>query len=125
MIEQTINEWLSEFSQIDPDGYHSHSVKITQNVDLVSALYSYLDDVNKFQKVRKSITFCLLTLRTAESITKKYFVLQVICMVKVCDVLFKYYRSSVPELRQFTLQLLPQILYTYLNAVAHSDKKVR
>lgn len=97
MIEQTINEWLSDFRRLSPEEYHSNTAVPVQNNNIISALYSYLEDVNKYQKV--------------------------ICFVSVCDVLFKYYRSSEPELKQFTLQFLPQILYTYLNAVAYSDKK--
>ena len=51
MIEQTINEWLFEFNNIGQDGYHLYAVRVTQNTELINAVYSYLDDVNKFQKV--------------------------------------------------------------------------
>ncbi|KAK7590875.1 hypothetical protein V9T40_002488 [Parthenolecanium corni] len=98
MIEQIINEWLSDFkNQNSTDQHHTYSTSPARDNNIVTALYSYLDDINKYNGI--------------------------ICIVDVCDVLFKYYRSSEAELRRFTLQYLPQILYLYLNAVANSDKK--
>lgn len=41
----------------------------------------------------------------------------------VCNQLFSYYRSNEPELKRFTLQFIPTLIYTYLNAVAQGDKK--
>lgn len=41
----------------------------------------------------------------------------------VCNQLFSYYRSNEPELKRFTLQFVPSLIYTYLNAVAQGDKK--
>lgn len=41
----------------------------------------------------------------------------------ICDQLFSYYRSNEPELKRFTLQFVPTLIYTYLNAVASGDKK--
>lgn len=41
----------------------------------------------------------------------------------ICDQLFSYYRSNEAELKRFTLQFVPTLIYTYLNAVAQGDKK--
>lgn len=41
----------------------------------------------------------------------------------MCNQLFSYYRSNEPELKRFTLQFVPSLIYTYLNAVAQGDKK--
>lgn len=41
----------------------------------------------------------------------------------ICDQLFSYYRSNEPELKRFTLQFVPTLIYTYLNAVGQGDKK--
>lgn len=53
--------------------------------------------------------------------TNEFFTFQL--LHKICDQLFSYYRSSEPELRRFTLQFVPTLIYTYLNAVAQGDKK--
>lgn len=44
-------------------------------------------------------------------------------MHSICNQLFSYYRSNEPELKRFTLQFVPTLIYTYLNAVAQGDKK--
>lgn len=120
MIEQIINEWLSDFKNQSSTKENSYSTSPARDNDIVTALYSYLDDINKYNGVS-----CVIVLSQKINISTNcpvYF--QIICIVDVCDVLFKYYRSSEAELRRFTLQYLPQILYLYLNAVANSDKKV-
>lgn len=120
MIEQTINEWLSEFKNQSSSDHNSLSTSAARNNDIVTALYSYLDDINKYNGV-SCVIITLLKINISTN-CRVYF--QIICIVDVCDVLFKYYRSSEPELKRFTLQYLPQILYLYLNAAANSDKKV-
>lgn len=41
----------------------------------------------------------------------------------ICNQLFSYYRSDEAKLKSFTLQFVPTLIYTYLNAVAQGDKK--
>lgn len=41
----------------------------------------------------------------------------------ICNQLFSFYRSSEVKLKSFTLQFVPTLIYTYLNAVAQGDKK--
>lgn len=41
----------------------------------------------------------------------------------ICNQLFTYYRSNETDLKRFTLQFVPTLIYTYLNAVAQGDKK--
>lgn len=41
----------------------------------------------------------------------------------ICNQLFSYYRSNETKLKSFTLQFVPTLIYTYLNAVAHGEKK--
>lgn len=55
MIEQTINEWLSDIRRLSPEEYHSNTAVPLQNNNIISALYSYLEDVNKYQKVSKQL----------------------------------------------------------------------
>lgn len=96
MVDRTkaiIKDWLAESSRDE-----INSTKSEEDNDIVTALYSYLEDINN-----------------------KY--LEDIKIDDVCNVLFEYYRTSKPEKKRFTLQYLPQILYVYLNAIAHSDKK--
>lgn len=42
---------------------------------------------------------------------------------KICNQFHNFYKSGVTELRRFTLQFLPIIVYNYLNAVSQGDKR--
>lgn len=42
---------------------------------------------------------------------------------KICNQLHCFYKSSETELRRFTLQFLPILIYIYLNSVNQGDKK--
>lgn len=41
----------------------------------------------------------------------------------MCNQFFSFYRSNEAKLKSFTLQFVPTLIYTYLNAVAQGDKK--
>lgn len=41
----------------------------------------------------------------------------------ICNQLYSFYRSNENELRRFTLQFVPTLIYIYLNSVAQGDKK--
>ena len=45
-------------------------------------------------------------------------------MDPVCHQLFDFYRSSQPELRRFTLELVPTMMWAYLSAISVNDKMV-
>lgn len=62
MIEQTINEWLSNFKNKNSEEYHTHLATVIRNNDVISALYSYLDDINKYQGVSNNIMYLKLIL---------------------------------------------------------------
>lgn len=42
---------------------------------------------------------------------------------KICNQFYSFYKSGIIELRQFTLQFMPIIVYNYLNAVSQGDKR--
>lgn len=97
MVEEIIACWISDYNSLNPNELQDHYSAIVHNDSLINALYTYFEDFHKFYKVVNN--------------------------VEVCGVLFKYYRLGEDELKRFTLQFLPQVLYTYLNSVAHADKK--
>lgn len=41
----------------------------------------------------------------------------------ICQQFYSFYRSAEIDLRKFTLQFVPSLIYIYLNSVAHGDKK--
>lgn len=41
----------------------------------------------------------------------------------ICNQLYNFYRSNESELKCFTLQFFPNMIYLYLNAVASSEKQ--
>ena len=43
----------------------------------------------------------------------------------VCHQLFDFFCSKTPELRYFSIGMIPMLLSTYLIVIGHSDKKVR
>ena len=42
----------------------------------------------------------------------------------VCHQLFEFYRSGRQELQRFTLQLVPTLVWAYLNAISKTEKRV-
>lgn len=41
----------------------------------------------------------------------------------ICNQFFNFYRSNEADLKKFTLQFLPTLIYIYLNSVAQGDKR--
>lgn len=42
---------------------------------------------------------------------------------KICNQFYKFYKSDQTELRRFTLQFVPILIYNYLNSVSQGDKR--
>ncbi|XP_022190678.2 hyccin [Nilaparvata lugens] len=95
MTEQIIREWLSEFDSITPAELHTFASTVHGNSDVITAVYTVLEERHKFSHLTED----------------------------VCKRLYSCYRSKEVDLQRFTLLFLPTLIYVYLNAVAHGEKK--
>ncbi|RZF34354.1 hypothetical protein LSTR_LSTR008893 [Laodelphax striatellus] len=95
MTEQIITEWLSEFDAITPAELHTFASTVHTNKDVITAVYTVLEERHKFSHLTED----------------------------VCKRLYSCYRSKEVDLQRFTLLFLPTLIYVYLNAVAHGEKK--
>ena len=96
MDEQIIQDWLAESLPTSSDDISRYASSLKHNTDLIRTLFFILDEHKKFHSF-------------IEPISKQ---------------LFNFYRSKEPELKIFTLQFLPNLIYMYLNSVSKGDKKV-
>lgn len=90
-----MREWLADYGELSPVEVHSFASSLEHNQTVVTALYTVLEERNKYQEL----------------------------IDPVCNQLFGFYRSREVELQRFTLQFLPTFIFVYLNSVAHGDKK--
>lgn len=95
MTEHTVQEWLTDYNALSPEEVHSFANTLQHNEELVTALYTVLEERSRFHEL----------------------------IDPVCTQLFGFYRSRELELQRFTLQFLPTLVFVYLNSVAHGDKK--
>uniref|UniRef100_A0A069DV98 Putative beta-catenin-tcf/lef signaling pathway component drctnnb1a n=1 Tax=Panstrongylus megistus TaxID=65343 RepID=A0A069DV98_9HEMI len=95
MTEHIIQEWLADYAALSPDELHTFASTIHHNTEVINAVFAVLDDRQKYSEL----------------------------VDPVCTILFGFYRSKEIELKRFTLVFLPTLIYVYLNAVAHGEKK--
>ncbi|XP_015184652.1 PREDICTED: hyccin isoform X2 [Polistes dominula] len=95
MTESLINEWLADCGDISPSKLHTFANTLSQDNEIVRALYVLLEERSKYSQLVDT----------------------------VCNQLFDFYRSQEIELRRFTLQFLPTLIFIYLNSAAHGDIK--
>lgn len=96
MDEQTVQDWLSECAALSPVELSSFSNSLKHNYELVKSLFLVFEEYSKFHKLIEPIS----------------------------NQLFNFYRSKESDLKLFTLQFLPCLIYLYSNSVAQGDKKV-
>ena len=46
------------------------------------------------------------------------------CIEPICHQLFNFYKSGNSNLKRFTLELVPKLVWSYLVAVSRNEKKV-
>ncbi|XP_066590316.1 hyccin [Prorops nasuta] len=95
MTESLVNEWLVDCADISPSEIHTFATTLSQDNEIIRALYVLLEERNKYNQLVDT----------------------------VCNQLFNFYRSRELELQRFTLQFLPTLIYIYLNSAAHGDIK--
>jgi len=98
MTEETTNiirEWLADYAALSPDEIHSYANSVQHNTEVIHAVHSVLEERQKYANF----------------------------VDPVCNTLFSFYHSKEIELQKFTLIFLPTLIYVYLNAVSHGEKK--
>ncbi|KAM6974686.1 hyccin isoform 2-T3 [Tautogolabrus adspersus] len=91
MDQGVVEEWLSEFKTLPDSAVSNYAASLKDKGALVPALYKV---------VRENYSDLL---------------------EPVCHQLFEFYRSGEPQLRRFTLQFLPELLWSLLSVSAARD----
>ncbi|XP_041931622.1 hyccin isoform X2 [Alosa sapidissima] len=91
MDQGVVEEWLSEYKSLPESAVSSYAASLKEKGSLVPALYKV---------IRENYSDCL---------------------EPVCHQLFEFYRSGEPRLQRFTLQFLPELLWSYLSVTAGRD----
>ncbi|XP_016115740.1 hyccin isoform X1 [Sinocyclocheilus grahami] len=91
MDQGVVEEWLSEFKTLPETAVSSYAASLKDKGSLVPALYKV---------IRENYSDLL---------------------EPVCHQLFEFYRSGEPRLQRFTLQFLPELVWSYLLVTAARD----
>lgn len=91
MDQGVVDDWLSEYKTLTDNAVPNYAASLKDKVALVTALYKV---------VRENYSDLL---------------------EPVCHQLFEFYRSGEPRLQRFTLQFLPELLWSLLSASAARD----
>ncbi|MED6285997.1 hypothetical protein CHARACLAT_001163 [Characodon lateralis] len=91
MDQGVVEEWLSEFKTLPDSAISTYAVSLKDKGSLIPALYKV---------IRENYSDLL---------------------EPVCHQLFEFYRSGVPQLQRFTLQFLPELLWSLLSVSAARD----
>ncbi|XP_061086162.1 hyccin isoform X4 [Conger conger] len=91
MDQGVVEEWLAEFKTLPEAAVSSYAAALKEKASLVPALYKV---------IRENYSDLL---------------------EPVCHQLFEFYRSAEPHLQHFTLQFLPELLWSYLSVTAGRD----
>ncbi|CAG7716211.1 unnamed protein product [Allacma fusca] len=94
MTDQIVNEWMTEWKNLDVGKAGSFGVSILANEDLFQAVTHVLDENDRFRPLYD----------------------------EVISTLFAMYRSSEKKLKLFAAQFIPSLIYIYLHQL-HSQKK--
>ncbi|KAM4550585.1 hyccin isoform 2-T4 [Fundulus diaphanus] len=91
MDQGVVEEWLSEFKTLPDSAISTYAASLKDKGSLIPALYKV---------IRENYSDLL---------------------EPVCHQLFEFYRSGVPQLQRFTLQFLPELLWSLLSVSAARD----
>ncbi|XP_027031542.1 hyccin [Tachysurus fulvidraco] len=91
MDQGVVEEWLSEYKTIPETAISSYAASLKEKASLVPALYKV---------IRENYSDLL---------------------EPVCHQLFEFYRSGEAHLQRFTLQFLPELVWSYLSVSAGRD----
>lgn len=140
MAESIVSDWLAEYAALEPTELQTFIADHEDNHEVSSALFTIINERLKYPDVSMTreyyfvVNYAMpvlimnhLQCHVGIDIVIVYFVLLLHFLSQVlhsiCNQLFSYYRSNEIKLKSFTLQFVPTLIYTYLNAVAQGDKK--
>uniref|UniRef100_A0AAG5DHA6 Uncharacterized protein n=1 Tax=Anopheles atroparvus TaxID=41427 RepID=A0AAG5DHA6_ANOAO len=95
MAEAIIADWISDYSALQDTELRTYAAQHEHDFEISKALYTILNERTKYKDL----------------------------IHPICNQLCNFYRSNEVELRRFTLQFVPMLIYLYLNSVALGDKK--
>uniref|UniRef100_A0A2M4AIC9 Putative beta-catenin-tcf/lef signaling pathway component drctnnb1a n=1 Tax=Anopheles triannulatus TaxID=58253 RepID=A0A2M4AIC9_9DIPT len=95
MAEAIIADWIADYSALQESELRTFAAQHENDFEISKALYSILNERTKYKDL----------------------------IHPICNQLCNFYRSNEIELRRFTLQFVPMLIYLYLNSVALGDKK--
>uniref|UniRef100_A0A1Y9HEI6 Uncharacterized protein n=1 Tax=Anopheles funestus TaxID=62324 RepID=A0A1Y9HEI6_ANOFN len=95
MAEAIIADWISDYSALQESELRTFAAQHENDFEISKALYTILNERMKYKDL----------------------------IHPICNQLCNFYRSNEVELRRFTLQFVPMLIYLYLNSVALGDKK--
>ncbi|XP_065082740.1 hyccin [Ochlerotatus camptorhynchus] len=95
MAEAIITDWISDYNSLQESELRTFIATHENDFEISKALYTILNERAKYKDL----------------------------IYPVCNQLCDFYRSNEVELRRFTLQFVPILIYLYLNSVALGDKK--
>ncbi|XP_052895286.1 hyccin isoform X1 [Anopheles moucheti] len=95
MAEAIIADWISDYSSLQESELRTFAAQHENDFEISKALYTILNERMKYKDL----------------------------IHPICNQLCNFYRSNEVELRRFTLQFVPMLIYLYLNSVALGDKK--
>lgn len=93
-LPKTVREWLAEFKSLPDNEVHSYASTVRQNEELTTNLYCLFESLPQAE-----------------------------VLDPVCHQLFEFYRSKESELKTFSRELIPVVIWTYLSALSTSGKK--
>jgi hypothetical protein len=94
MAESIVSDWINDFNGLEPQQLRSFAALHNENQELSQAIHTILNDKSKHQEY----------------------------LHPICNQLYNFYRSNENELKCFTLQFFPNLIYLYLNSIACSEK---
>ncbi|XP_058466660.1 hyccin isoform X2 [Malaya genurostris] len=95
MAEAIISDWISDYESLQESELRTFAAQHETDYEVSKALYTVLNERAKYKDL----------------------------IYPICNQLCNIYRSSEIELRRFTLQFVPILIYLYLNSVAQGDKR--
>ncbi|CRK96204.1 CLUMA_CG009632, isoform A [Clunio marinus] len=95
MADAIVSDWLAEYNSLEPQEIRTFAALHAENHELSTAIQTILNDKTKHSEL----------------------------LHPICIQLYNFYRSNENELKLFTLQFIPNLIYLYLNAVAIGEKQ--
>ncbi|KAG8186061.1 hypothetical protein JTE90_005414 [Oedothorax gibbosus] len=95
MAETIVREWIADYKSLRSAEIHSFGCTISQNNDLIQAVFTVLEDKRHHEEFLEPI----------------------------CNQFFSFYRSREENLQNFARQYIPSLIGLYLSSVSKGNRK--